>query len=107
MAQTSASRGLAAAIAAFVMWGLFPLYLIGLMQVSAMQITAHRIVWSCVFVLAWLAAIGELGKLRQAVSRLRNPSDMSFWRRGTCFAIRVSEWSGLPGQLGATREPHV
>ena len=69
MAQTSASRGLAAAIAAFVMWGLFPLYLIGLMQVSAMQITAHRIVWSCLFVIAWLAAIGELGKLRQAVSR--------------------------------------
>lgn len=64
MAQTSASRGLAAAIAAFVIWGLFPLYLIGLMNVSAMQITAHRIVWSCLFVLAWLAVIGELGKLR-------------------------------------------
>jgi chloramphenicol-sensitive protein RarD len=69
MAQTPATRGLAAAIAAFVIWGLFPLYLIGLLQVSAMQITAHRIVWSCLFVLAWLAVIGELGKLREAVSR--------------------------------------
>jgi chloramphenicol-sensitive protein RarD len=69
MAQTSASRGLAAAIGAFVIWGLFPLYLIGLMKVSAMQITAHRIVWSCLFVIAWLAVIGELGKLREAVSR--------------------------------------
>jgi chloramphenicol-sensitive protein RarD len=69
MAQTSASRGLAAAIGAFVIWGLFPLYLIGLMNVSAMQITAHRIVWSCLFVLVWLAVIGELGKLRAAVSR--------------------------------------
>jgi chloramphenicol-sensitive protein RarD len=69
MPQTSASRGLAAAIAAFVIWGLFPLYLIGLLQVSALQITAHRIVWSCLFVLAWLAVIGDLGKLRQAVSR--------------------------------------
>ncbi len=69
MAQTPASRGLAAAIAAFVMWGLFPLYLIGLVKVSAMQITAHRIVWSCLFVIAWLAVIGELGKLRAAVSR--------------------------------------
>ncbi len=39
------------------------------MQVSAMQITAHRIVWSCLFVIGWLAAIGELGKLREAVSR--------------------------------------
>ena len=69
MAQTSASRGLGAAIGAFVIWGLFPLYLIGLMKVSAMQITAHRIVWSCLFVIGWLAVIGELGKLREAVSR--------------------------------------
>jgi chloramphenicol-sensitive protein RarD len=69
MAQTSASRGLAAAIAAFVIWGLFPLYLIGLLKVSAMQITAHRIVWSCLFVIGWLAVIGELGKLREAVGR--------------------------------------
>jgi chloramphenicol-sensitive protein RarD len=61
--------GVGAAIAAFVIWGLFPLYLIGLMNVSAMQITAHRIVWSCVFVLAWLAARGELGQLWAAVTR--------------------------------------
>ena len=62
-------RGYAAAIAAFVIWGLFPLYLIGLLHISAMQITAHRIVWSCVFVLGWLAVTGDLGKLRDAVMR--------------------------------------
>ena len=57
------------AIAAFVIWGFFPLYLIGLASVSAMQITAHRIVWSCVFVLGWLAVTGDLGKLREAATR--------------------------------------
>jgi chloramphenicol-sensitive protein RarD len=62
-------RGYLAAVGAFAIWGLFPLYLIGLRNVSAMQITAHRIVWSCVFALGWLAAIGELGKLRDAVRR--------------------------------------
>jgi chloramphenicol-sensitive protein RarD len=61
--------GYAAAIAAFVIWGVFPLYLIGLLSVSAMQITAHRIVWSCVFVLGWLAVRKELGQLWAAVSR--------------------------------------
>jgi chloramphenicol-sensitive protein RarD len=65
----SSSRGYGAALAAFGIWGLFPLYLIGLRDVSAAQVTAHRIVWSCVFVLAWLAAVGDLGKLRGALER--------------------------------------
>jgi len=71
MTRTSpnVSRGYSAALAAFGIWGLFPLYLIGLRDVSAMQITAHRIVWSMVFVLAWLATVGELGKLGNAVTR--------------------------------------
>ena len=67
--STASGHGLTAAIAAFVIWGFFPLYLIGLAGVSAMQITAHRIVWSCVFVLGWLAVTGELGKLKQAAQR--------------------------------------
>ena len=66
---TKGGGGPAAALAAFVMWGLFPLYLIGLLSVSAMQITAHRITWSCVFVLAWLALRRELGQLWAAVTR--------------------------------------
>ena len=69
MARITGGRGYAAAIAAFVSWGLFPLYLIGLLKVSAMQITAHRIVWSCLFVLAWLAVRRELGTLWAAVMR--------------------------------------
>ena len=68
-ASTNTSRGYSAALAAFGIWGLFPLYLIGLRNVSAMQITAHRIIWSVVFLLGWLAVIGELGKLREAVTR--------------------------------------
>lgn len=67
--ESLTSRGYTAAIGAFVIWGVFPLYLIGLLEVSAMQITAHRIVWSSVFALGWLAAIGELGKLRAALDR--------------------------------------
>ena len=68
-AQPQTGRGFAAALAAFSLWGLFPLYLIGLRQVSATQITAHRVLWSCVFVLAWLALSSELKSLRDAVRR--------------------------------------
>lgn len=63
------SRGVAAAAAAFVIWGLFPLYIVGLSSVSALQITAHRVVWSCVFVLALLAFRRELGSIGEAVKR--------------------------------------
>src|SRR5690349_22110531 len=65
----NARGGYSAALAAFGIWGLFPLYLIGLLRVSATQITAHRIVWSCVFVLGWLAVRRELGELRSALQR--------------------------------------
>lgn len=68
-AAAAAARGYAAAISAFVIWGFFPLYLIGLRQVSATQFTAHRIAWSLVFVIAWLAATRELPKLLDAFRR--------------------------------------
>jgi chloramphenicol-sensitive protein RarD len=71
MTQSPANsgRGFSAALSAFGIWGLFPIYLMGLRHLPAMEITAHRIVWSCVFVVGWLAAVGDLGKLRDAASR--------------------------------------
>ena len=71
----SAASGLAAAVGAFVIWGLFPLYLKPMAEVPALQIMAHRVVWCCLLVFAWLALRGELGAVRAALadpgSRLR------------------------------------
>lgn len=47
-------KGLAAAIFAFFVWGIFPLYWAQLKHVPAFEIVAHRIVWCAVFVVAWL-----------------------------------------------------
>ncbi len=73
--QPSAGRGLTAAVCAFLIWGLFPLYLKPLSGVPAAEIMAHRIVWCCLLVFAWLAVRGELGTVRRALadpaSRLR------------------------------------
>ncbi len=55
-----AARGLLAGAAAFTIWGLFPLYLHPLREVPAVQVVAHRISWSCLFILAWMLARGEL-----------------------------------------------
>ena len=60
--------GLIAAISAFAFWGVFPLYLNLLAAVPALQILAHRIVWCCAFVIAWVAVRGELGTIRAALA---------------------------------------
>ncbi|MEJ0036102.1 MAG: EamA family transporter RarD [Gammaproteobacteria bacterium] len=60
---------MAATAAAFLIWGLFPLYIAGISSVSALQITAHRVAWSCVFVLALLAFRRELGSIGEAAKR--------------------------------------
>lgn len=66
--QGLSSKGLLAAVGAFVIWGAFPLYLKPLHDLSALQIIAHRIVWACVLVLVWLFARGELKDLRKPLT---------------------------------------
>ena len=67
--------GLIACVCAFLMWGIFPLYLRALASVPPGQILAHRIVWSTLLVFAWLALRRELGKV---VVALRNPQVCGF-----------------------------
>jgi len=62
------TRGFAASTAAFAMWGAFPLYFHALSGVSAFQVIAHRVLWSCVFVLGWMGIRGELATLRAVMS---------------------------------------
>ena len=61
-------RGLAAASAAFTIWGLFPVYLHPLSGVPAIQIIAHRVAWSCLFLLGWMLLRGELGRLTRVLT---------------------------------------
>jgi chloramphenicol-sensitive protein RarD len=66
--MNNANKGFISAASAFAIWGIFPLYFHALQQVSAMQVIAHRIVWSCVFVLGWMYFRGELGSVRAALT---------------------------------------
>jgi chloramphenicol-sensitive protein RarD len=67
-ANPRAGAGLMAAIAAFTIWGVLPLYLKPLGALPALEIMAHRIVWSCVLVFAWLGMRGEIGAVRTALA---------------------------------------
>jgi chloramphenicol-sensitive protein RarD len=63
-----AGKGFVAALSAFSIWGLFPLYFHPLRQVSSVQVIAHRVVWSCLFVLAWIGIRGEMPALRATLA---------------------------------------
>jgi chloramphenicol-sensitive protein RarD len=66
--MANSNKGFVPAVSAFVIWGGFPLYFHLLSQVSALQVIAHRIAWSCVFVVAWMALRKELPAVRTALT---------------------------------------
>ncbi|WP_265500176.1 EamA family transporter RarD [Paracoccus beibuensis] len=67
--QTDSPRGLAYAIAAYVLWGGLPIYLKALSHLPAAEIIAHRIIWSlpvAAAVLIWQGRSSDvLAALRQ------------------------------------------
>jgi len=48
-------RGIAYAALAYILWGLFPIYFLQIASVPPVEVVAHRVVWSLVFLLALLA----------------------------------------------------
>jgi chloramphenicol-sensitive protein RarD len=81
------ARGLAAAAGAFFIWGLLPLYLKQLQHVPVLQVTAHRLVWGCIFAIAWLAIRRELSGVRAA---LMDPGVR--WRLFASAALISANW---------------
>ncbi len=63
--------GVGAALAAYLMWGVFPLYWVMLKQVPALQIIAHRILWCGVLVVGWLLLRDGRSWLRIALAQPR------------------------------------
>ena len=59
-------------IAAFLLWGILPLYWKALKTVPSPQILAHRIIWSCVFVAILLVIRRRVQDIRGAFSSKRN-----------------------------------
>lgn len=81
------SRGFIAAVGAFVVWGLLPIYLKQLQAVPVLQVTSHRLIWGCLFALSWLAVRGELPHVWAA---LANPKVR--WRLCASAAFISMNW---------------
>ena len=54
------NRGIAYASAAYLLWGVFPLYFKALQSVAPLEILGHRIVWSLLVCAVLLLALRRL-----------------------------------------------
>ena len=59
--------GVAAAVAAYLQWGLYPFYFKALESVATVEIVAHRIVWSLILLSLLLPLLGRLAELRDTL----------------------------------------
>jgi chloramphenicol-sensitive protein RarD len=66
------ASGLAAATAAYLLWGVLPAFWKLLGAVPPLEVLANRVLWSLLFTLALLAGLGRLGELRAV---LRSPRE--------------------------------
>lgn len=65
------NKGVLFALAAYILWGFFPLYFKAIQQVSALQILAHRIAWGFVFALAVVLVLRQWKEFRASVFNRR------------------------------------
>jgi chloramphenicol-sensitive protein RarD len=87
LSEPRAGRGLAAGLGAFIIWGLFPLYLKPLHAVGTLEVIAHRVTWSCVFIFIWMLVRGELGQVRATLS-----SPALLWRLCISASLITVNW---------------
>jgi chloramphenicol-sensitive protein RarD len=59
-------KGIWYAVGAYTIFGCFPLYWKLLERVPALQTVSHRILWSCVLLLVWMATTGSQATFRSA-----------------------------------------
>jgi EamA domain-containing membrane protein RarD len=65
------SRGLALAVAAYLMWGFLPLYMKVLAHVPPTEVIAHRVIWSVPIAALILLAMWRTADIRAALSSPR------------------------------------
>ena len=69
--QTDSRAGLVSGMAAYFMWGLFPIYFVVTKAIPAPEILAHRILWSIPFGLLILVFRKQIGETVRAIKSRR------------------------------------
>ncbi len=61
--------GFFATLAAFLIWGISPIYFKYLSPASVLEVSMHRAVWACLFVGLWLLAAKQFGEVRKLFAK--------------------------------------
>ena len=69
----STKTGIFYGFTAYVWWAIAPIYFKAVSDIGALDILAHRVIWSCVIVVLLIAAMGKLSVL---VNVLRSPKKL-------------------------------
>jgi chloramphenicol-sensitive protein RarD len=64
-------KGIWYAVAAYTIWGFFPIYWKWLEAVPALEVVSHRIVWSCIVLIGLIVASGGWAGFRGAIKSPR------------------------------------
>ncbi len=72
-ADTAARNGMLAALGAFLIWGLAPLYFRAIGSVPPFEIVAHRMLWSALFLAALIAVLPSTGGFARVRGVLAQP----------------------------------
>ena len=87
MTQNQDRWGLPLGVGAYLLWGGMPLFFPLLQPAGAVEVVAHRIVWSLLFCLITLTALRQLGDFRDA---LRSPRALG--TLATASVLIVVNW---------------
>ena len=86
--KNQAKIGFICALAAFITWGVFPIYFKQLDALSANEIVAHRILWSVLLLFLLLKFGRKLGAAKKILSNKKT----TFWLFVTGLLIAANWW---------------
>lgn len=67
--DSNTNRGIVSGLAAYSLWGVFPLFFYLLRDVPSTEVLMHRVIWSFIFVSLIVISIGKKARILQVLNR--------------------------------------
>lgn len=76
-AAPDAAKGVGYGLAAYTIWGCFPLYFALFAGVPSYEVLIHRVIWSCVFLAVLVTVLKRWQPITAALARPKNSASYS------------------------------